>query len=187
MGIVYMNRPQSSCSDVQVKKLTEDSLPYFKRILAFILVVSIQYVFCSVVEAGNTHRHIEGIRTDGHVEFINSEGNAIASINVEIADTKKARGTGLMQRTGLDNTMGMLFIFGDVDHRAFWMVNTPTPLDIIFVSEAKQVINIATNTKPMSKTVYHSKGPVKYAIEVVAGFCARNDIQVGTRINWQRK
>ena len=156
----------------------------FKQVFVCLLILFVQLWPCSATEAGqNTLQYIKGIRTDGHVEFINSEGKIIASISVEIADTPEALRKGLMWRTGMDDTMGMLFIFENADSKAFWMKNTLTPLDIIFVSESGGVINIAANTKPMSTTRYKSNGPVKYVVEVIAGFCARHGVVEGTVIN----
>jgi uncharacterized membrane protein (UPF0127 family) len=128
----------------------------------------------------------EGIRMDGHVDFLNSEGRVLASIAVEIADTELARRQGLMWRTGLDDTMGMLFIYTDTYERGFWMHNTPTPLDIIFVSEKRRIIHIAADAVPLSDTMLFSGGPAKYVVEVPAGFCRRYGIAEGAVINWQK-
>jgi uncharacterized membrane protein (UPF0127 family) len=128
-----------------------------------------------------------GIRADGKLDFISSEGRVLASIDIEIADTPRARATGLMGRRGLDDSVGMLFVHEKVAPRRFWMRNTPTSLDIVFVSENHRVINIAANTTPLSDTVYSSKGPALYVVEVRAGFCVRHGIGEGTLIRWRRK
>ena len=103
-----------------------------------------------------------GIRADGSLDFINAEGRVLVSIIIEIADTPQARATGLMGRVGLDDSAGMLFVHDEDGPKNFWMRNTPTPLDIIFVSANGRVIRIAANTKPMSDTVYSSNGPARY-------------------------
>ena len=128
-----------------------------------------------------------GIRVDGTLVFVNAEGRVLASIAIEIADTPQARSVGLMGRRGLDDSMGMLFVHDDAGPKNFWMRNTPTPLDIIFVSADDRVTNIAANTKPLSDTVYSSNGPALFVVEVLAGFCARHGVEAGTRISWQRK
>ena len=128
----------------------------------------------------------QGIRVDARLDFLNSEGRVLASIAVEIADTEPARRQGLMWRTGLDDTMGMLFIYADTYERGFWMHNTPTPLDIIFVSEKRRIIHIAADAVPLSDTMLFSGGPTKYVVEVPAGFCKRHGIAEGVVINWQR-
>jgi hypothetical protein len=142
---------------------------------------------CLDVQAGR-HRagKSEGIRMDGRLDFLNSEGRVLASIAVEIADTELARRQGLMGRTGLDDTMGMLFIYADTYERGFWMHNTPTPLDIIFVSEKRRIIHIAADAVPLSDTMLFSGGPTKYVVEVPAGFCRRHGIAEGVVIMWRR-
>ena len=135
------------------------------------------------VNAGST----SSIRADGNLDFINPEGRVLVSIEIEIADTPKARAIGLMGRKGLDDSVGMLFVHEPAGLKSFWMRNTPTPLDIIFVSAKGRVVHIAANTKPMSDTVYASKTPVPYVVEVLSGFCARYGVGKGTRVSWQRK
>jgi uncharacterized membrane protein (UPF0127 family) len=124
---------------------------------------------------------------DGGVDFINSEGAILASIAVEIADTPQTRRLGLMWRTGLDDTVGMLFIYNDAVERGFWMHNTPTALDIVFISENGRVIRIAADTVPMSDTMHFSRGPAKFVVEVAAGFCKRYGIVEGVVMKWRRK
>ncbi len=105
---------------------------------------------------------------------------------IEIAETPETRARGLMERRGLDDTAGMLFIYDTTGDRTFWMRNTPTSLDIIFVSEDKRVVNIAKHTQPMSDTNYYSKGPARYVVEARAGFTDRHGIKEGTQVRWQR-
>ena len=45
---------------------------------------------------------------------------------------------------------GMLFIWKTEDLRSFWMKNTSIPLDIIFLNEAYEIIDISLNAKPFS-------------------------------------
>jgi hypothetical protein len=128
----------------------------------------------------------EGIRVDGSLDFLNSEGRVLASIAIEIADTAQSRRQGLMGRRGLDDSMGMLFVYEDAFERGFWMHNTPTPLDIIFVSKQRRVIRIAADTVPMSDAMHVSGGPAQYVVEVPAGFCKRHGITEGVVIRWRR-
>ena len=126
------------------------------------------------------------IRSDGRLDFISSEGRVLASIAIEIADTPQSRAVGLMGRTGLDDSVGMLFVHDSEGIKSFWMRNTPTPLDIVFVSASGRVVHIAANTLPMSDTAYSSQHPCRYVVEVLAGFCKRHSVKVGTQISWRR-
>ena len=149
------------------------------------------FILCGFIACGQPQKvaadSAGGIRADGRLDFINSEGRVLVSIAIEIADTPQARATGLMGRTGLNDSAGMFFVHDKAGPKNFWMRNTPTPLDIIFVSETGRVIHIAANTKPNSDTVYSSRGPARYVVEVLAGFCARHGVEKGTQISWKRK
>lgn len=127
------------------------------------------------------------IRDDGRLEFLTPNGDVAATIIVEIADTPLARGKGLMGNRTLDDTMGMLFIYGRESARVFWMRNTRISLDILFISKNGKVINISKQTQPMSDTRYYSEAPAQYVVEVISGFCDRYGIKRGHRVKWVRK
>ncbi len=127
------------------------------------------------------------IRKDGELEFVGSDGSVLASIDIEIADTPRTLAKGLMGRGSLDDTQGMLFIFAKIKPKKFKMLNTLVPLDIIFIKTSGCVVNIAEFTAPMSERVYASEKPIKYAVEVRAGFAKRFKIEKGTCIRWRRE
>lgn len=126
------------------------------------------------------------VRRDGRFSFLQVDDSVIISIDIEIADTYKARKKGLMSRELSDFSSGMLFVFQDVKPRDFWMHNTPVSLDIIFIGEDFRIVNIARETMPMSDWLYSSKGPAKYVVEVKAGFAERYGIKEGTKIRWEK-
>ncbi len=94
---------------------------------------------------------------------------------------------GLMERHALADTQGMLFVFESLKPRKFWMKDTPVPLDIIFVGSDGCVVHIAESTPPMSDQRVTSGEPVKYVVEVRAGFVERFNIDNETCIQWQRR
>src|SRR4051812_16345138 len=57
-----------------------------------------------------------------------------AHLNVEIADTEDRRERGLMGRTSLKDSEGMIFIFDMATQQGFWMKDTLIPLSIGFFS-----------------------------------------------------
>lgn len=127
------------------------------------------------------------IRKDGTLDFVHSDESIKASIAIEIADTPETHMKGLMGRSALDDSSGMLFVFEQIKPQNFWMKNTPVPLDIIFIGGNGCIINIAESTIPMSNQRYRSKGPVKYVVEVRAGFAKRFQLDPDTCIQWQRR
>lgn len=127
------------------------------------------------------------MRIDGILEFVRVDDSVISSITIEIADTPETQIKGLMERRSIDYTQGMLFVFDRVKPQIFLMKNTPISLDIIFVGENACVINIAENTTPMSDKIYKSRGPIKYVVEVKAGFAKYFKIEKGVYIRWRRQ
>lgn len=128
----------------------------------------------------------EVFREDATLQFLTSGGTGRISISVEIADKEETRTQGLMGRDVLSPTHGMLFLFENSEERAFWMANTPLPLDILFIDANKRIIKIHHNTKPYSEESLPSDGPARYVLEVNGGFCLQNDIIVGDAVEWLR-
>ena len=88
---------------------------------------------------------------------------------VEIADDDAERQRGLMEREPLADDRGMLFEFPDVAERGFWMRNTPSPLDIIYIDPRGRIVSIAKNATPQSDAVIPSNGPASGVLELRAG------------------
>ncbi|MBI5151904.1 DUF192 domain-containing protein [Candidatus Peregrinibacteria bacterium] len=124
-----------------------------------------------------------GCSTNRQVIFHTQNGDY--KISVEIADTDAAIQKGLMGREKLESDKGMLFIFKEDALRAFWMKNVLIPLDIIFISADKRVINIVENAPLCKKDPcenYLSKEPAKYVIEIAGGGSAAHGIQSGDAV-----
>jgi uncharacterized membrane protein (UPF0127 family) len=128
----------------------------------------------------------QGFAKEGELVFVSPEGTVRSKIGIEFAETPADREIGLMIRTELGETDGMLFLFPLEEFRAFWMKNTAIPLDIVFVSAQKRVVTIHQNTVPYAETSYESTEPAQYVVEVNAGFVRTHGIQVGDKIFWQR-
>ena len=126
------------------------------------------------------------IRPDGAVEFMRPDGSVAARLLVEITETPEARAMGLMGRVLSDHTAGMLFLFEKAEPQVFWMRNTPTSLDIIFIDAGNRVLNIAAHTTPMSDRNYASAGSARYVVEAMAGFAERFGIREGFTLRWKR-
>ncbi len=126
------------------------------------------------------------MRIDGSLDFLRPDGTSAASISIEIAETDGARSRGLMGREVPDFTTGMLFVFDKAQILHFWMRNTPSSLDMIFITDEGEILNIAHRTIPMSDTIYSSAGAARYVVEVRGGFAEHFGIERGGRIEWQR-
>ena len=106
---------------------------------------------------------------------------------IEIADTPDERAQGLMFRETMATDAGMLFDYGsDQTGVAFWMKNTPLPLDMIFVRSDGTITQIAADTTPFSLQPIASREPVRFVLEVNAGIAAKLGIAPGDRMRHSR-
>ena len=108
--------------------------------------------------------------------------NKNITFNVEIAKTIEARRTGLMYRKKLLNNEGMLFIFPREKIIQLWMKNTYIPLDVIFISKNKVIVDIKKNMEKLSETIVKSKVKSRYALEFNAGLINKLDIKIGDKV-----
>lgn len=88
---------------------------------------------------------------------------------VEIADDEGERQRGLMFRPPLPDDRGMLFEFPDETERGFWMRNTPSSLDIIYINRRGRIVSIAKHTTPHSDVTLPSNGAASGVLELRAG------------------
>lgn len=100
---------------------------------------------------------------------------------VEVADEPDEQQRGLMGVTELADDDGMLFSWGDVKARSFWMKDTLLPLDLVAIADG-EVVSIGT-MQPCDLTPcpITSTAPANDVIEINAGRAADLGIEVGDR------
>jgi uncharacterized protein len=118
------------------------------------------------------------------VSIVGADGKPRATVAVEVANTAPQRELGLMYRKHLDDDAGMIFVFPNAAPRNFWMHNTPISLDMIFADAAGGVTGIVANAQPFSDKLLGVEGKSQYVLEVNAGFCAKNGIKPGDRLQF---
>jgi hypothetical protein len=64
------------------------------------------------------------------------------------------------------------------------MKNTYIPLDIIFIDENNEIINICKNTTPKSTKSLRSEGNAMYILEINAGLSDRYGINPGDKVDF---
>lgn len=111
-----------------------------------------------VDQAGNPLEELKVVTASGEHEFW-----------VEIADDDAERERGLMFRPPLEDDRGMLFEFPDSAERSFWMRNTPSSLDIIYIDGTGSIVSIAHHATPYSETPLPSNGAATGVLELRAG------------------
>jgi uncharacterized membrane protein (UPF0127 family) len=119
---------------------------------------------------------------EGNLAFLSAKGDTLTKIEIEVASTDAEREQGLMFRTSLPEMSGMIFLFDEPDYQSFWMKNTPSSLDILFISPQNTILNIHKYTSPYSMEGLPSSGPSDKVVEVKAGFCDKYKIEPGGKI-----
>ncbi len=109
-----------------------------------------------------------------------------ACLKAEIADSEPKRHQGLMFRKSLPQKEGMLFVFDQEAPHAFWMKNMLIPIDIIWISQDKKIIDIKTNISPCQGPCENilPPAPARYVLEVNSGFAKENGIKVGQKVSF---
>ena len=105
------------------------------------------------------------------------------SVTAEVADDDAKRTCGLMFRESLATDSGMLFVMPAVGPVGFWMKNTKVPLSIAYIDPQGIIVEIH-DMSPLSESVVRSVFPrIAYALEMQAGWFAKNNIWAGERIS----
>lgn len=103
-------------------------------------------------------------------------------ISAEIAMTMTEKGLGLMYRTEMGDTEGMLFPYSPPQEVHMWMHNTYVPLDMLFIDATGKVLRIETEAEPLSDRVIASKGLVTGVLELKGGAAGKLGIAAGDTV-----
>lgn len=104
---------------------------------------------------------------------------------VEVADDDRERSAGLMFRTEMDDDHGMLFVFEQTRRLAFWMKNTPMPLDLVFIGADGRVVAVLAG-EPFSVAPIAPEAPARFVLELKAGTAEKTGIAGGDRVRHPR-
>ena len=103
-------------------------------------------------------------------------------IQVEIAETADEKALGLMFRTSLSDTEGMLFPHTPPQELKMWMRNTYISLDMVFLRPDGTVHRIEERTEPLSDRIISSGAPVTAVLELAGGWAHRHGLKPGDRV-----
>ncbi len=107
------------------------------------------------------------------------------SIDAQVAVSEEEKAIGLMYRSFMPESEGMLFLYDHEEELGFYMANCLISLDMIFMDGNKKVIGIIKNARPMDPTVLSIGRPSQYVLEVNGGFSDRHRITEGTQAAWK--
>ena len=137
--------------------------------LGFFLIILSNTVF-----AGNNRPVFKQIMCVINVNKKNPQ-----ELSLDIADNELKRSYGLMNRRDMKPNSGMLFIWKDRQIRNFWMKNTHFNLDLFFLNNHGEIIEIYKNAKAFDETNIKSKEKVKYVLEMNAG---EQNFKIGNKL-----
>jgi len=166
--LLKRNLPPSSTTCykyLQMKKTTDRTIHFLKIALLIVSLITIRVLLSNPTSTQQ-------------LTFLPQD----ITIDIEIANSPEEHAQGLMQRKSLPENSGMLFVFEEPHTLSFWMKDTYIPLDIIFIDENLNIINITKNTTPLFEGTYSSEAPAKYVVEVNAGFSEQHNIVPGNPI-----
>ena len=110
------------------------------------------------------------------------------TLRLAVANTEPAREHGLMNVSFVPAGQGMIFAFPDGDlQRGFWMKDTITPLDMIFVRADGTITSVevnvpATTPKTPDDRVARRNGVGRFVIELGAGQAGQYGLLPGSRL-----
>jgi uncharacterized membrane protein (UPF0127 family) len=124
-----------------------------------------------VDEAGRPLEELKIVTASGEHVFL-----------VEIADDDAERQRGLMYRPPLADDRGMLFQFEEPAEQSFWMRNTPSSLDILYIDPTGRIVSIAQHTTPYSEAQIPSNGAANGVLELRAGRASEIGAKAGDKV-----
>lgn len=113
------------------------------------------------------------------------------TIQAKIADEPKEQQEGVGKYSSLPLGEGMLFAFDKTAPHTFWMKDVEFAIDIIWIDEAKKIVDIAPNVPPepgkddKELTRYKPKNDAKYVLEINAGVSSLHSLQVGDQVAFE--
>jgi uncharacterized membrane protein (UPF0127 family) len=102
-----------------------------------------------------------------------------ASIKAEVARSVTEVKTGMMFRTNLTESDGMLFVFPYPQKVGFWMKNTTVPLSCAYINAEGRIEEIHQLEPLSTQSVMSASGNIQFALETSQGWFERNAVKTG--------
>lgn len=155
-------------------------LKSFIFIILVLLITTSGFYFYNLNKTSNSANS----KDKTEVASSNLEAKRFDFESLEIANNDNERSTGFKYRTDICDKCAILFIFEYPLKVDFWMKDTPSSLDIIFITDNGRVTDVHKNTNPYQvEPKYKSSEKIKYTLEVKAGISQTLDINKGDLID----
>jgi uncharacterized membrane protein (UPF0127 family) len=111
------------------------------------------------------------------------------SVEIELATTQEETTTGLMFRPLLPEDRGMLLLWNEERFATIWMMNVLVPLDIVFLDDSGQVVEVVADAQPCVAEPcprFTPETASRAVLELPAGAISAHRIAVGEYIGFER-
>jgi len=107
--------------------------------------------------------------------------------DVEIANTNEQRQKWLMFRQNMPEKSGMIFVFEKSQPYWFWMKNTLIPLDMLWIDDQLQIVDIqqATPCTQDPCPSYKPKWVALYVLELNKWISEKYEIKIWDKMNFK--
>jgi len=109
-----------------------------------------------------------------------------AEIVAELALTPREQQTGMMFRTNMDETAGMLFPLPYTERASFWMTNCPLPLSAAYIDPSGVIQEIHDLRAFDNNPVPSATDNIRFVLETPQGWFGRHNIREGTLVRTER-
>jgi uncharacterized membrane protein (UPF0127 family) len=107
-------------------------------------------------------------------------------LEAELARTPEQIRTGMMFRTNIAETEGMLFVFGAPTRASFWMKNVPINMSCAYIDPAGTIREIREMNAHEEAAIVAASADIQFVLETARGWFERHNVQVGTTITTPR-
>lgn len=103
-------------------------------------------------------------------------------VNVEVVRGEEEQAAGLSNRESLAKGTGMLFVYEGPNSPGIWMKEMRFNIDIIWIDENSVVVGTESDVSPDTyPQIYYPPKPVRFILEVPAGFVYEHNIESGMK------
>jgi uncharacterized membrane protein (UPF0127 family) len=151
------------------------------RSAALLLLVGVPAAVVGYVQWHEpSHGAGQAAAAQDRLELMTAAGSK--AIDIEVAATPEQQALGLMFRTSLADSKGMLFPYDEPRELTMWMKNTYIPLDMVFIRADGTVHRIEVKAEPLSERVIASDGAVTAVLELAGGAAERLGLKPGDHV-----
>ncbi|AYJ87313.1 DUF192 domain-containing protein [Sphingomonas paeninsulae] len=118
------------------------------------------------------------------IPLVIKSAHGMNRFKVEVAHTSEEQERGLMFRPHIAPDGGMIFPMNPARMASFWMKNTVSSLDIVFIRPDRTIARIAANAVPYSLEPIDSGEPVSAVLEIAGGRAAELGISANDKVSW---